>query len=653
MCGFAGLVMFSERRELGATARRMAEQIAHRGPDDTGEWVDPLGKYAVGFRRLAILDLSQAGHQPMHSRSGRYVLVFNGEVFNHQDIRDELGHDGASYRGTSDTETLLAAFEAWGVVRTLQRTVGMFAIAVWDTEARTVSIARDRLGKKPMFVARYAGRVAFGSELKAIVCDPEFPRELDYGGIASYLRHLYVPAPLTIYRAAEKLVPGIVLTVNADTGAETREEYWSLTAAARRGTSSLLPNDPAVVLDELDRVLGESVRMRLLSDVPLGTLLSGGIDSSIVTAMAAQASGSAKLRTFSVSFPDAPEHDEGAFARAVAAHCGTDHTELQVRGADMLNVVPSLPQMFDEPMADHSLLPAHVICREARKHVTVVLTGDGGDEIFAGYHRYFDGAKLISRVSGLSRGVRSVGGAALQLLGDGALRAIADGARAVGVKSAAMRLPASRLRKLSLLLKERTPEGMYRSLVSSWTDPSALVPRGTEPRVRFDDLLEGSEPEALVDRMMLADQASYMVDDQLAKVDRVSMAVSLEARVPMLDHRVVELGWRIPYALKARDGQGKWILRQLLYQRYVPQALVDRPKVGFTVPMGAWLRGALRPWGEELINSRRLGAGELLAPGPVRAEWRRIQAGDDSRGLRMWSVLMLLQWADAWRPSET
>jgi asparagine synthase (glutamine-hydrolysing) len=601
----------------------------------------------MGFRRLAILDLSELGHQPMASASGRFIVSFNGEIFNHLELRPALERQGSRFRGGSDTETLLAGVEQWGLEETLRRSVGMFALALWDGQERVLSVARDRLGKKPLFVARYNRQIAFGSELKAIAVDPEFPRELDMGSVASYLRHLYVPAPHSIYRAVEKLSPATILTIRVDTGAETRSVYWSLADVARRGTADPLPDDPEAVIELLDDRLRTSVRRRLLSDVPLGTLISGGVDSSIVTAMAAR-EGGGPLRSFSVSFPDAPEHNEGPFARAVAEYCGTVHTELEVRGQDMLDVVPSLPTMFDEPMADHSLLPAHAICRQARQHVTVVLTGDGGDELFAGYHRYFDGDRLILRASRVPWPLRRVGGACLEMLGDGPLTAIADAMGRVTDGGPRMRLPAQRLRKAGRLLQQRSASGMYRSLVSAWAAPAALAVGGQERRVVFDDLLEGPEPVALIDRMMLADQASYMVDDQLAKVDRVSMAVGLEARVPMLDHEVVELAWRIPARLKARNGQGKWILRQLLYRRYVPAHLVDRPKVGFTVPMGAWLRGPLRPWAEDLLGGSNGNSAGILAHASLRREWARLVKGDDSRANGVWAALTLLAWSEAW-----
>jgi asparagine synthase (glutamine-hydrolysing) len=649
MCGFAGILSLSGSRqpELQEQVRRMATRLAHRGPDDSGEWADPEAGIAFGFRRLSILDLSILGHQPMTSAGGRFVLMFNGEIFNHLELREGLKQAGQSFRGGSDTETLLAGIEVWGLEETLKRCVGMFAIAMWDRLERRLSLARDRLGKKPLFVARYGGRVAFASELKAIATDPDFPRELDQASVVSYLRHLYVPWPRTIYRYAEKLPPASILTISGNGGGESRAVYWSLAEVARNGCADPLPDDPELVLELLDQRLRTSVHRRLLSDVPLGSLLSGGIDSSVVTAMAAQVT-TGKLRTFSVSFPDSPEHNEGPFARAVAEHCGTEHVELAVRGEDMLEVVPRLPELFDEPMADHSLLPVHAICRQARSHVTVVLTGDGGDELFAGYHRYFDGDRLISRVAGLPTSVRRAAGTCMEMLGDGPLTGLAAVARRAGARGALTRLPAQRLRKVGRLLRERSSAAMYRSLVSAWPTPGVLVPGIAERRCVFDDLLEAQAPAALIDRMMLADQASYMTDDQLAKVDRVSMAVSLEARVPMLDHEVVELAWRIPWSLKARGGQGKWILRQLLYRRYVPQQLVDRPKVGFTVPMGAWLRGPLRPWAEAMIEGPRLKEGGILASVPLRREWARLLNGDDSRANGLWAALMLLAWAEAW-----
>jgi asparagine synthase (glutamine-hydrolysing) len=649
MCGLTGLLVRPGRpaAELEELVVRMSERIAHRGPDDWGTWVDAEAGVALGFRRLSIVDLSQLGHQPMRSASGRFWMAFNGEVYNHAELRAELVKAGCTFRGHSDSEVMLAAFERWGTVPAISRFVGMFAIALWDTANRTLTLIRDRLGKKPLFVYQEPGLVSFGSELKALLAGPSFDREIDRDAVVSYLRYLYVPAPRTIYRRARKLLPGHLLTI-ADPAAPLPESvcYWDLADVARAGGDHPFEGSEQEAVDELDRLLCDAVGLRMQADVPVGALLSGGIDSSVVVAMM-QALSSRKVRTYTVGFRER-EHDESEPAREVARYLGTEHTELTLHADDALALVPRLPTMFDEPLADPSQLPTFLVCQLARRDVTVALTGDGGDEVFAGYNRYVHGARLLPRLSAMPRPARAAFGAGLGVFESGSWDAMHRAMSAVLPAARRQRLVGLKVAKLRRLLSQETQAAMYRTLMSAWHDPAALVPGGHDEAGPFAEGVAAERPRGLVDRMALADQASYLPDDLLAKVDRASMAVSLEVRVPILDHRIVEFGWRLPLRMRIRQGRGKWILREVLHRR-VPRALVDRPKIGFSVPIAAWLRGPLKSWGTELLDPDRLRRGGLLDPEGVGRAWTNFQgngAADEAPGL--WAVLMLLAWQEHW-----
>jgi asparagine synthase (glutamine-hydrolysing) len=639
MCGFAGLLTPEPPAEpLALTARRMAAALAHRGPDDDGAWADGEAGVALGFRRLAIVDLSPEGHQPMASASGRFVVAFNGEVYNHVELRRELEAGGARFRGHSDTEVMLAAFEAWGVEGAVRRFVGMFALALWDARLRRLHLVRDRLGIKPLYVHARPGMVAFGSELKALLAGPRFDREVDRDALASYLRHLYVPAPRTIFRHVRKLPPGTVLTID-DARAPLPEPvpFWSAEEAALRGVAGPWQGTDDEAADEAERVIADAVALRMRADVPLGAFLSGGVDSSLVVALM-QARSARPVRTFTVGFSERG-WDESPHAAAVARHLGTDHTAVTLTGADALALVPDLPELFDEPLADPSQLPTFLVSRLARGSVAVALSGDGGDELFAGYNRYLHGAGAIGRASALPPAARR---AAAALVSGGA--AAAEGAGARGLLR--HRAPGDRLRKVAALLREPDAAAMYRSLVSQWQDPAAAVVGAREPATPADAAL--SAPGLpLLERMMLADQLGYLPDDLLAKVDRASMAVGLEARVPLLDHRVAELAWRLPRRFKVRGGEGKWVLRRILH-RHVPAALVDRPKMGFSVPIDAWLRGPLRPWAEDLLSPARLRADGLLDADRVARAWRDFLAGRGRGGMSVWAVLVFQAWHQRW-----
>src|SRR5262245_61391236 len=652
MCGLTGL--FQKRGagedELFHRVGVMAATLAHRGPDDAGRWAEAEAGLAFGFRRLAIIDLSPNGHQPMSSSHGRYTMVFNGEVFNHRELRRELEGTGATFRGHGDSEVILAAFERWGVEPAVKRFVGMFAIAVWDAQRRELTLIRDRLGIKPMFVYAEPGYVSFASELRALRAGPRFDDALDIEAVTAYLRYLYVPAPATVFRRARKLLPGHLLTISdPDAPLPESRPYWSVDEVARTVASMRCDLTDVDAVEEFDRLLTEAVRLRMEADVPLGALLSGGVDSSTVVAVM-QGAASERVRTFTIGF-DQPEHDESAHAREIARYIGTNHTELRVDGRDALALVPHLPEILDEPLADPSYIPTYLVCRLARRHVTVALTGDGGDELFAGYNRYIAGSRVISRTSRWPRGLRRLAATGIRGLSPEKWDRLHGALTPVLSRHARTRLAGHKLRKLGRMLESEGEKAGYRALLSAWHEPAELVVGGRERLERSDALFEQGEDRLdLMERMMLADQGSYLPDDLLAKVDRASMAVSLEARVPLLDHRLVKFSWRLPRRFKVRDGRGKWILRQALYRR-VPPALVDREKVGFTVPTADWLRGPLREWASDLLEPSRLTRLGLLRADPLRQAWNRLCSGDGDDALGLWAALLLTGWQERWKIS--
>jgi asparagine synthase (glutamine-hydrolysing) len=645
MCGFAGLLSTAgcNSDELSDYAGRMIAPLTHRGPDDRGIWTDPDAGIALGFRRLAILDLTPGGHQPMRSCSGRFVMVFNGEVYNFVDLRRDLERAGCRFRGSSDTEVILGAFERWGVRESLDRFVGMFAMAVWDTCRRELVLVRDRLGKKPLYVYAEPGLITFGSELKALVAGPRFDRTIDRAALASFFRYLYIPAPATIFERAVKLPPGHVLTISDPVRPlPASRPYWSLRDAAGRGLAHPITSEREAI-DELERLLADAVSCRLHSDVPLGALLSGGIDSSTVVALMREASP-APVRTYAIGF-DEPQFDESRQAAAVARHLGTEHVELMLTGADVQSVVPTLPEIFDEPFADPSQMPTYLVARLARQHVTVALSGDGGDELFGGYNRYVYGAALLPRLQRLPRRFRRGIAATMTAVAPstwdrlGRLTALVPGLPAQRI--------GERVHKLADMMSAATAGVMYRSLLSAWQQPHGLIVGAPGLPDASGGVLDDREPSELLDRMMLADQMIYLPDDLLAKVDRASMAVSLEVRSPLLDHRVVEFSWRLPRSFKLRGTTGKWILRQVL-DRHLPRSLVERPKMGFSVPIDRWLRGPLRQWAETLLAPDSLQKDDLLDPGPVLRAWRDLQERRRLSGTALWAVIMFQAWRARW-----
>ena len=633
MCGIVGLISRDPRdpEALRSLVGRMSECIPHRGPDDAGSWEEPGGRVAFGFRRLAILDLSSAGHQPMASPSGRFSVVFNGEIYNHLSLREELG--GAErWRGHSDTETLLRGFERWGIEPTIRRTTGMFAIAVWDADRGELTLARDRLGKKPLYIHRTPEHVAFASELRSLHAMPGFTPEVDRDALADYLRYLYVPAPRSIFVGVEKLLPGHLVTFRHAGDDAVPRAYWTPLEAALGGRALPWTGTDDAALDALDALLRDAVSSRLLSDVPVGAFLSGGIDSSLVVSL--MAACASRVRTYAVSFPEA-QFDEGAHAAAIAAHLGTEHTTFDLSSTDLEAVVPRLADLFDEPNADPSCVPTYLISKMARRDVTVALTGDGGDEAFAGYNRYTRGAPLMRAASLLPHGLRQH----LAEFGEGAIsRHLSHFLGGGGRQQTGV----ARDRRTRRVVASRTLPEMYEQLVTTSRTVGELVPGSRNAPLPalavFDD-----DRFAIAERMMLFDQQGYLPDDLLAKLDRASMAVSLEARAPLLDHRVIEFAWRLPLRLKVRGGKGKWVLRELLARR-VPRALSERPKMGFSSPITAWLRGPLKSWAEALL----LEPSAHLDPARVRGIWDAFQAGADDQAPLVWALTIFRAWERRW-----
>ncbi len=637
MCGLTGFLQ-SHALDAGALAQvqAMAARLHHRGPDDGGAWVDAETGIALGHRRLAIVDLSPAGHQPMHSASGRWVLVFNGEIYNHLGLRRELEAAGAAppWCGHSDTETLLAAIEAWGVDAALRRCTGMFALAAWDRGERALWLARDRIGEKPLYYGWQGDTFLFGSELKVLRAHPCFAADVDRGALALLLRHNYVPGPYSIYRGISKLPPGTWLRLAADQGDAWPVPYWSLAEVAERGMVQPFAGSEVEAVDAMERLLGDAVAGQMVADVSLGALLSGGIDSTLVTALM-QARNTRPVRTFTIGFEEGA-YDEASHARGVAAYLGTEHTELCLTGTDALALVPRLPAMYDEPFADSSQLPTHLVMQLARRHVTVALSGDAGDEFFGGYNRYCLGPRLWRKVGWMPAPMRN---ALLRLA-----PALPD--------SLAARLGAAqahdKLNKLARVFAGRSIHNMddlYCGLVSEWPNVTGVVIGAELPANLLDQRERWPRLSDPVARMMALDGLTYLPDDILVKVDRAAMAVSLETRAPFLDKDVMEFAWTLPIHMKLRDGRGKWILRQLL-DRHVPRELMERPKMGFGIPLDRWLRGPLREWAETLLDESRLRLEGYLDPVPVREAWQRHLRGDANLGYRLWSVLMFQAWLE-------
>jgi asparagine synthase (glutamine-hydrolysing) len=652
MCGFAGMWNPSaqtEADELEATATAMAGTLVHRGPDDAGTWIDPQAGVALAHRRLAIVDLSPEGHQPMVSACGRYVVAFNGEIYNFPALRRELERGGSRFRGHSDTEVLLAAVSEWELRPAVERFVGMFAFALWDRKERKLSLCRDRLGEKPLYYGWMNDVFLFGSELKALRVHPSWNGEVSSEGLTLFLRYNYVPAPHSIHVDVFKLLPGTILTLEA--GARSSPSpvpYWSAADICARSLREHFHGTEREAAANLEELLRDVVRGQMIADVPLGAFLSGGVDSSTIVALM-QAESSRSVRTFTIGFHEIG-HNEAEHARAVAQHLGTDHTELYVTPREALEVIPRLPTLYDEPFADSSQIPTFLVSQLARQSVTVSLSGDGGDELFGGYNRYFLGRSVWNGVRWLPRFSRAWVSRLLDMLPPATFNGASAAMAAMMPPRWHQPLMADKVKKLSSILAAGNPEALYLSLVSSWHDPDAVVRQGREPWSLPTQ--NGSEAgfADFTEQMMYLDLVTYLPDDILVKVDRASMGVSLESRAPFLDHRVVEFVWGLPLSMKIRRGAGKRLLRQVLY-RHVPRELIERPKMGFAMPVAAWLRGPLRDWAEHLLDQRRLRDEGYFDPAPIGVKWREHVLGTRDWQHPLWGVLMFQCWLESVRTS--
>lgn len=665
MCGFAGLLTSepSTSGQLENDVTAMARAIRHRGPDDSGVWVDDTVGIALGHSRLSILDLSPAGHQPMVSNCGRYVLAFNGEIYNHLDLRRRLLDLGdtlykdTNWRGHSDTETLLACFSVWGLAKTLTAAVGMFALALWDREAHKLILARDRFGEKPLYYGWVNSDIdsrrtfLFGSELKALRANPNFSNPVSREALAQYMRFLFVPSPMSIYEGIFKLEPGCYLTLSLPgsslspssrcSPAQEITRWWGLSEVVRAGCANPII-DELDAIEELDLRLKEAVRLQSFADVAVGAFLSGGVDSSTIVALMQRQSTRA-VKTFTVGFEEAG-FDESPHALAVARQLGTDHTELFVTASEAREVIKQLPGMYDEPFADSSQIPTYLVCKTARQHVTVALSGDAGDEFFGGYNRYFWGPRIWRKISWMPYPIRKAFGVAISSVPVAAWDNISRSFNMLVSEAEGISRAGEKAHKLaSRLASVQSIDDLYMSLVSEWQDPASVVTGAADLiPIKYDgrdEVLGLSD----IHRMMYRDSVTYLPDDILCKVDRAAMSVSLETRIPFLDHRVAELAWQLPLNMKVRGDTGKWALRQVLY-KYVPQELIDRPKSGFGIPVGDWLRGPLRNWAEGLLDERRLLNEGYFFPSPIRNKWIEHLSGKRDHTASLWAVLMFQAW---------
>jgi asparagine synthase (glutamine-hydrolysing) len=643
MCGIAGFwqAQPENKESLLETARAMARTLVHRGPDDGGVWVDPESNIGLCHRRLSIIDLSSAGHQPMGSTCGRYIIVFNGEIYNFLELKRELLNLGRTFRGTSDTEVLLEGLAEWGIAKLVPRLNGMFAFAVWDRLEKVLTLARDHIGIKPLYYGWAGDTFLFGSELKALLAHPKFQRKVDPRAIGLLLQYNYIPAPYCIWEGCHKLPAGHMFVMKSAPARAEAEAFWSIDHLVNNGGREKWENgDGGQAVAELDALLRDAVRQQMVADVPLGAFLSGGIDSSTVVAFM-QSQSRKKIKTFTISFPEG-NFDEAKHARGVADHLGTEHTELLVTPDDVLAVVPSLAAIYDEPFADSSQIPTFLVSQLTRRHVTVALSGDGGDELFAGYSHY-PSAKQVWRLtrlvpsalrSSLAALLSSIGGS-----GGGAAPGLFEGflSPTFGHK----------VRRLSAAVAVNEAAAFYQNQISRWLDPGMVVINHQDCRLPFAAPEQRPRNWDIVESMTYFDSLNYLPENVLTKVDRASMAVSLETRVPLLDYRLVEFSTRVPLTFKIRGGQGKWLLREVLY-KYVPPHLVDRPKMGFRLPLASWLRGPLRSWAEELLELRKLEETQLLVGKPIRQKWKEHLEGQHDWSRHLWSVIMFQAWSQKW-----
>jgi asparagine synthase (glutamine-hydrolysing) len=646
MCGIAGIFESAagkSRQDLVAAVLRMSDRLRHRGPDDEGCWIDEDAGIAFGHRRLAIVDLSPAGHQPMVSASGRYVLNYNGEIYNAEELRLELVQLGAApaFCGHSDTELMLAAFEHWGLAESLERFNGMFAFALWDRQQRALYLARDRFGEKPLYYGWTNGTLLFGSELKALLAHPAFRGEIDRDALALFLRYNCIPAPYSIYRGVQKLPPATYLRITQHGPDSEPRAYWSLRTVTEDAASNLLTCGEEEALDRLDTVLRRAVKLRMVADVPLGAFLSGGIDSSTLVALM-QAQSAIPVKTFTIGFAE-DAYDEARDARAVAHHLGTDHHELYVTPQQSRDVIPMLPSLYDEPFSDSSQIPTLLVSQLARQSVTVALSGDGGDEVFAGYNRYVWSGRIFKRIGWMPRPVRRAIAAVMTQVSPYEWDTLFQKLGRLRPELLNHRIPGDKLHKLAGIFSSRDIHELYLRLVSHWEEPLRIVLGAAEPSTAVTADSAPLRVTGDIAHMMYLDAITYLPDDILTKLDRAAMAMSLEGRLPYLDPDLVAFAWRLPMDMKIRGRKGKWLLRKLLH-RYVPKELVERPKMGFGIPLDVWLRGPLREWAEALLDVSVLRQQGYFAPALVRARWEEHLSGRRNWHYHLWDVLMFQAW---------
>ena len=651
MCGIAGFFGYgnSSKVDIRKTAKAMAAAMAHRGPDDEGIWSDANTEITLVHRRLAIIDLSQKGRQPMQSASGRYWLIYNGEAYNHLDLRAKLEAEGEApeWRGDSDTETLLACIDNWGLEKTLKTTTGMFALALWDTHKRTLSLARDRMGEKPLYYGEAEGVFLFASELGPITKHPAFEARIDPNSIAMLMRYYYIPAPMSIYQGIKKHEPGRILTIERVGGRFKYDEcaYWKLADAVNAGHEHPLEGEEGGLVDGLEERLRRAVGQQTVADVPVGAFLSGGVDSSLIVALM-QATGSRPVNTYSIGF-DAGDGfvDEAPHAKAVAEHLGTDHTEMYVSAKEAREVIPDLPNVYDEPFADSSQIPTALLARLTRRHVTVALSGDGGDELFGGYDRYPYAMKVHNALARIPGPLRKMLAAASNTVPWGGIEMLSGHAVNRLIGKGANRGLAYKMAKLNRALTAKTPAEFYDAFIVQWLDAAEAVPSsdaGVSQVMAVPGLKDGM---SFMRQMLALDMYRYLPDDLLVKVDRAAMAASLETRVPMLDHSVVEFAQKVPDDMKIRNGEKKYLLKQLLY-RHVPRELIDRPKRGFGAPIESWLKGGLRDWAEALLAPDRIRAQGHFNDKVITRRWNESLSGKQDWLAHLWPVLMFQAWEE-------
>jgi len=649
MCGIVGFwdkTKIINNDDLENIITNMSNQMLHRGPDDSGVWVDAEIGIALGHRRLAIVDLSPEGHQPMISVDGRYIIIFNGEIYNFLDIKRDLEKLGYRFRGHSDTEVMLSAFVEWGIEKAVNRFNGMFAFALWDRSNQLLHLGRDRLGEKPLYYG-WSGHVfLFASELKSLKVHPAFQGVINRSALELYFRYSYIPAPCSIYENFYKLPPGCILTISSQLKQSEPIPYWAVKSVAKSGINHLFDGSEADAINHLDSLLKDAISLRMIADVPLGAFLSGGIDSSTIVALM-QCQSSQPIKTFTIGFCDR-KYNESEYAKSVAKHLGTEHTELYITDKEAMSVIPQLPFLYDEPFADCSQIPTFLVSQMARRNVTVALSGDGGDELFAGYNRHIWFQKIWHQLVWIPKPIRERLSNVLTQISPARWNHVLSRMETLIPHNWRQRLPGDKIHKLAALLTVDTPQELYKSIIYHWQDLNLIWPNEShilEASGIFNEYTQGEDVENLTHKLMYLDTITYLPDDILVKVDRATMAVSLEARTPYLDPRVVEFAWTVPMSMKLRNNQGKWILKQVLSQ-YLPLNLIDRPKMGFSIPIDSWLCHPLREWAESLLNQSRIQQEGFLNPEPIHKKWQEHLSGSRNWSNHIWDILMFQSWLE-------